>query len=218
MENPQDRQPKVFHQQYQYRNHNQSNHSYQNHGKQQSWKNDDKVFGKKGRGPSERHNKIQNHKNRCKESSDGSVNANSHGESSTGGRNISRSNFSSDKRNHTDGWKHSGKSRKGHKNELFRNNRQLYEEKQRNSMALKSYLRQRGWSLTNDHNNSNEQVIQTDANNTTLATYPVNDTIGAFVESEMVRKKALKLLENTLCRWATSIEKNPIAWKRVQGT
>ena len=85
-------------------------------------------------------------------------------------------------------------------------------------MALKSYLRQRGWSLTNDHNNSNEQVNQTDANNTTLATYPVKDTIGAFVESEMVRKKALKLLENTLCRWATSIEKNPIAWKRVQGT
>lgn len=74
-----------------------------------------------------------------------------------------------------------------------------------NSMALTSYLRERGWSLPNDRNQNHGHTN----NNITSTT--------VLQESELVRRRALKLLETTLCRWAASLEKNPNAWQRVRG-
>ena len=114
-------------------------------------------------------------------------------EGSMNNRNWSRHHYQNNMQLHNS-WSHSGS------NHSRRSRKPSPQTSMQNSMALTSYLRGRGWSLPNDRNG------HTNSNN------------GAILhESELVRRRALKLLEATLCRWASLLEKNPNAWQRVRG-
>ena len=215
---------------------------------QQLQQNTNKDDEKKNRSRNKRYNKNhnQNHNQNQNDLSDASVGTNSSGEGSTNSWNTLRSQqFQNRNRftasttsvNKSNAPNNNGniygksKSRKEMKNNNGVKNHQR--NSQENSVALNSYLRQRGWSLSDDlyanlkHNihgsNNNNSHSHNVASATTVSSTTITNTSGtstatALLESEMVRKRALKLLETTLCRWAASIEKNPIAWQRVRGT
>jgi hypothetical protein len=191
------------------RNHHRSHLEFKNDHHQQFHQNNNKGIEKKSSSRNKRYNKNRNY-NRSynKYPSDGSVSTNSSGEGSTNSTNMLRS--------QSKGWNKSNKSNKNSNRNY--NHFSSPKNSAENSKALNSYLRERGWSLSDDLNLSNNFKSDNGGSTTTTITYSATNAPTVFRESELARKRALKLLEITLCRWAASIEKNPIAWQQVRGT
>ena len=156
--------------------------------------------GKKSNNRSKSYNKTRNHNRSYNSLSDGSVHTAS-SEGSFNNRNWGHPHYQNNKHFHNS-WSHSSTTKHN-----GRSKKTSPQDSKQNSLALTSYLRQRGWSLPDDQNP-----------NGGLSNNKNNGTSNSILRgSELVRKEALKLLETTLCRWASSLEKNPNAWQRVRG-
>jgi len=215
MENPQEQQPENLRQLHQPQNHRRSHPKYHHYQQQQFQQNNNKDHEKKNSSRSRRYSKNRNHNHSYNDQSDGSVSTISSCEGSTNSWNRFRSQCQNNS-SCSNSWSNStSTSKKYNRNRRTRNDFSTQRDRQGNSMALNTYLRERGWSLSdnpnlkNNHNNHDGACTTINSN--------TNNTI-ILRESEMVRKRALKLLEITLCRWAASIEKNATAWQRVRVT
>jgi len=190
------------------RNHSRS---HPNHYQQQQFQqNFNKDVGKNKINRNGRYKKNWNHYHMYNDHSDGSVSTNSSGETFTNSRNMLYSQHTG--RNKSNNYNGDQKKRQN-RNRRSRNQFSSEKKNDVNSIALNAYLRERGWSLSDNfhHNNHNDT-------HTTATTNSATKTTTVLQESEIVRKRALKLLETTLCRWAASIEKNRTAWQRARVT
>lgn len=237
MESPQEQQPEHLRQLHHGRNNHHhrphSNYHHHRHQKDQFQQENNNYEEKKNTSSQKRYNhknrnRIRNRSRNSNDMSDASVSTASSNEGFTtnnrdmfrrqGENNINLTKSSTNK---------NGRSRKDNKKPQNRNRFSPHKNSEEDSMALNSYLRECGWSLSDDliRNNNHgplptapNATITTTIDTTTCTSNSGTGTAAVLRESELLRKRALKLLETTLCRWAASIEKNPIAWQRVRGT